>query len=400
MPDLFSEKVFSAIQKYNMLSGVRCVIVALSGGADSMSLLHFFAQNAAELGITVQAAHLNHNIRGEEAKRDEEFVRSQCEQLGVKLHIRSFDIPSIAKEKKLGLEECGRSERYRFFSELCSYVSGSVCATAHTASDNAETVLLNITRGCGTDGLCGIPPVRRGLIRPLIMCTRADVEEYCARDDVPFITDSTNLVDDYSRNRIRLNVIPQLCRINPSVEAAINRLSSLARMDCELIERLTEKEWERCFASDGLDIAQLKATDSALVSHVIIKEISERFGVIPEKRHVDLVLKLLDDGHGAVEIKKDMTIRVRNGILVLEEGKRTFCNNDEPFSPIPFTARHTFSYNGKKYEISDKISVVFNDNLSQFKIHADGKSAIIHLVTDSPENRGMQGVNPNGVVMV
>ncbi|MBP3692302.1 MAG: tRNA lysidine(34) synthetase TilS, partial [Clostridia bacterium] len=166
--------VIEAIEQYNMLKNVKTVTVALSGGADSVALLLAMLQLRSRYGITVKAAHLNHNLRGEESDRDEQFVRSLCEQYKVELAVKSVDVKNLAQSTKQSVELAARAARYEFFA-CCD----GVVATAHTADDNIETVLLNLVRGTGLEGICGIPPVREGFIRPLIMCTRAQIEQFC-----------------------------------------------------------------------------------------------------------------------------------------------------------------------------------------------------------------------------
>lgn len=327
MSCIFTDKCFQAINEYGMLDGVSTVTVAFSGGADSMSLLHFLTKHSSELGITVEAAHLNHCLRGDDANRDEQFAADQCEKYGVELHIRRVDIAALSKDRKIGHEQCGRDERYRFFSELRH--DGYATATAHTASDNAETVLLNITRGCGLDGLCGIPPVRGGIIRPLIYCTRAEVEEYCRRESIPYVTDATNLTDEYSRNKIRLNVMPVMKQINPSAENTINRLSSLCRSDLDLINSLAYDELQRCRTAEGLAVDKLRQCGSHLISHIIKKFIDETLDIIPEKRHLDLITKIIYEGHGAVEIRGGKYIKIENGIL------KSSIKTEDPVSAEP-----------------------------------------------------------------
>ena len=222
--------ILEAIERFSLIEekGVN-VTVALSGGADSMSLLYALLNLREKLGITVNAAHLNHMIRGEEAERDTCFVKEQCEKLGVKLYCEYADIPAIAEREGISLELAARNTRYEFLKR----VSSGLVATAHTASDNLETLLYNLARGSGLDGLCGIPPKRGIFIRPLITCTRDTVENYCSENNIPFVTDSTNLADDYTRNKLRHKVVPVLKEINPAVEMNALRTSSILRQDAE-----------------------------------------------------------------------------------------------------------------------------------------------------------------------
>ena len=221
------EKVLTAVKRFSLLSGGEKVTVALSGGADSVSLLFALLRLQKKLNITVSAAHFNHMIRGDEADRDENFTRELCEKLNVPFVAGRGDVPQYARNNKISEETAARELRYAFLENREGLI-----ATAHTASDNFETLLFNLTRGAGLGGLCGIPPKRGKIIRPLILCTRDDVEKYCLDNSLEFITDSTNLSDDYTRNKIRHKVIPVLKEINPSAEtAAMRTVMSISEAD-------------------------------------------------------------------------------------------------------------------------------------------------------------------------
>ena len=171
----FLDNIRSALAEYKMIETGDAVVAALSGGADSVSLLHALTELSGELGITVSACHVNHHLRGEEADADMHFCESLCDRLGVELRVLEADVASM-QQKHESLEECARRVRYDFFAEVSE---GKKLATAHNSNDCAETVLLNLMRGTGLKGLCGVPPVRGNIIRPLIFCTRENVEEYC-----------------------------------------------------------------------------------------------------------------------------------------------------------------------------------------------------------------------------
>ena len=198
------KKVLAAIEDYGMLGKGSTVTVALSGGADSVALLYCLLELKEQFSLNIRAAHLNHNLRGDESLRDANFVADLCKKLNVDLSLKSADVSSVAKETGESIELAARRVRYDFLNE----VSGGIIATAHTASDSFETMLFNLSRGTAIKGLSGIPPKRDNLIRPLIYCTRADVEEYCKQNNISFVTDSSNLSDDYTRNKIRHNVVP------------------------------------------------------------------------------------------------------------------------------------------------------------------------------------------------
>lgn len=213
------DSVLQAAERFGLFAEQKQITAAVSGGADSMALLYVLIELRERLGLTVSAAHLNHMIRGAEADRDEVFVKNECEKLGVPFFCERINVPEYAEENKLSLELAAREVRYDFLTR----VSCGAVATAHTASDNLETMLFNLARGTALKGLCGIPPKRGIFIRPLILCTRRDVEGYCAANGIAFVTDSTNLSDEYTRNKIRHSIIPLLREINPAVETAALR---------------------------------------------------------------------------------------------------------------------------------------------------------------------------------
>lgn len=254
-------KALAAVRREKMLHDGENVLVALSGGADSMALLIFLCHYREELKLgSLSAAHINHGLRGEEAKRDEDFVRSECERLGVPLFVYKTDVAAEAQKRGEGIEEAGRRVRYAYLAKQAESLNACV-ATAHTLSDSIETVLFHMARGCGLRGLCGIPPVRfyRGdtgqvkIIRPLIDCTRADTEEFCAAQDIPFVQDSTNADISFARNRIRHCLVPEFRSINAGAEEAFLRLMRHARSDEALLNELAEDALGKAELTDGRD---------------------------------------------------------------------------------------------------------------------------------------------------
>ena len=192
------------------------IVAGLSGGADSVALLHWLhstTQTANSMNLT--AAHLNHGLRGEESDRDEAFCAALCGQLGIPFYVKHVDVAALAKAEGTGVEEAGRNARYAFFEELAQQTQSTQVALAHTLSDRVETMLLNMRRGAALRGLCSIPPVRAlggsaMVIRPLIECSRTQVEAYCAEHHLEYRTDSSNLEPTYRRNQIRLEALPAL----------------------------------------------------------------------------------------------------------------------------------------------------------------------------------------------
>lgn len=312
-------KALLAIEQYDMLPGGSTVVVGFSGGADSMALLHFLKIIEQEKGITVTAAHVNHGLRGEEADADEAFARSWCERNGVPISILHADVKKEAQASGKGLEECGREIRYLFFQSL-ALEHGSKIATAHTLSDQCETLLLNLTRGAGLTGLCGIPPVRGNIIRPLLTVTRQETEAYCRENGLSYVTDSTNLEDVYTRNRLRHQVLPVLKECNPSFEQSVLRLTQALSQD----ERyLAEKAKEALSVSKrpcGYDAVSLAALPEPLLARAVMLAARER-GTRLEANHVETVLGMLRGGSGAVMAPGGLILRVKDGLLTLKDEK-------------------------------------------------------------------------------
>lgn len=310
-------KAIRAIERHQMLHPGDTVLVALSGGADSMALLHVLYELKEEYNINIIAAHFNHGIRGEEAKRDENFCVEVCENLGVQIFVGSADIPALAKENGLGVEECGRKERYAFFERT---VPEAKIATAHTLSDCEETFLFNLARGASLKGLGSIPPVRDNIIRPLIYCSRDDVEKYCADNAIPFVTDSTNLSDEYTRNGIRHNIVPQLKKINPSFDCAFERCLSNLREDEELLDMLSLSVLKNAKTENGWLAENLNSVHPSLKRRAVAKIIEELTAEKPQAHHIETVCDILSHG-GSAQILTGISLCVYNGVLTKEESE-------------------------------------------------------------------------------
>ena len=212
-------------------------LVALSGGADSVALLLCLK----ELGYRVEAVHCNFQLRGEESMRDERFCEELCQHENIPLHKVHFDTQSYADLHKVSIEMAARELRYRYFFQLKEALKAEGICVGHHKEDSVETVLINLVRGTGLSGLMGIRPRKNDIIRPLLCVTRQEIEDYLRRHASTFVTDSTNLVDDVVRNKIRLNVLPQLAEINPSVtEAILTTANHLSDVEAIVQESLKE----------------------------------------------------------------------------------------------------------------------------------------------------------------
>ena len=222
--ETLARKIAEADRAYSLFSPASGVLVAVSGGADSVALLAALKEFYPELPLFV--CHVNHKLRPGEAERDAAFVEQLCRSMEIPFELCEADVGAYAAREGLSTELAARNIRYDCFEKVCRRRGLSFVATAHTASDNAETVLYNLTRGSGLAGLAGIPPKRRLadgilLVRPLIFVTRAEIEEFLERRGQTFVTDSTNLTEDYTRNYFRHRVLPLLKKVNPSFEEGL-----------------------------------------------------------------------------------------------------------------------------------------------------------------------------------
>ena len=270
------------------------VLCAVSGGADSVCLLHLLKTEGAE----VYAAHYDHQLRGEESRRDAAFVRGLCADWAVPLLEGSGDVTAWAEEKRLSLETAARELRYAFLEDCADRIGADFIATAHTASDNAETLLLHLCRGSGARGLGGIPRQRDRILRPILHVTRAEVEAYLREHDLPHVEDSSNALDAAARNRIRHHAIPAMKSVNPSFEDAALRTARLLRADEAYLSSRAREELERIRTGDALSIPALLALPEALQLRVL----QQMAGPGAELVHLDALLALCSSANASAEL--------------------------------------------------------------------------------------------------
>ena len=270
-------KLTAFVRQYNMITPGDRVICAVSGGADSVALLFGFYLLKEKLDIQLEAAHFNHCLRGEESDRDEAFVKDLCDRYDIPLHVKK---EQVVPGKK-GLEAAARDARYRFLKSLPGKI-----ATAHTADDNAETVLMHLVRGTGLKGLGGITPVQGSVIRPMLTVTRQEVEAFLQEYYVAHIEDSSNATDAFLRNRIRHDVMPLLKRENPKLSENLSQMALRLRMDEEYLSRQADFE-----ILPGVEI--LKTMPEAVRSRCLERFLKENGVPEPEEKHISLVRALV-----------------------------------------------------------------------------------------------------------
>ncbi len=282
-------RIFSA--ENQMFTDCNHIVVGFSGGADSCCLLSVLNAIKNEYGFTLTAVHINHGIRGDEAFRDAEFCKQYCEKNGIELLVVEIDVPAVSAESGESCEECARRLRYEIFNTYCTD-SHTRIATAHNANDNAETVIFNITRGSSLKGASGIPAVRDNIIRPILTCSRYLTEEYCRENGIEYVTDSTNLTDDYSRNKIRHNILPVLESLNNSAVSHIMRFSQSVSEDCGFLEEVTEKTYYEIFSDFSCDIEKLNRLHISVKKRVISKAVFEFCGKICDYYKLEALCEL------------------------------------------------------------------------------------------------------------
>ncbi len=278
-----SDKIIKANEIFGLFSENDEITVALSGGADSVCLLHALNGLKSEFKFSLKAAHFNHGIRGKEADDDEEFARNLCKMLDIPFVSEKGDVPKFAKEKSLSLETAARELRYDFLNR----VSNGKTATAHTASDNLETMIFNLSRGASLEGIKGIPPKRDNIIRPIILCERQEIEDYCKENGLKFVTDSTNLLCDCSRNLIRQKIIPVLKEINESCTLNASKLSLLLNEDSNYLNAVAKEKFSKIFDGERLNLKDFSKIDKAVANRIIVMFYKEYLGALPDNYHIE-----------------------------------------------------------------------------------------------------------------
>ncbi len=345
-------KVLNALIKYNMLDGCSRVVTAVSGGADSVAMTHCLHELSSELGFSLTACHINHTLRGNESERDYRFVEEFCKALDIPLVVFREDIAKMARNSSQSIETAARNCRYMRFAQCAPHESDRI-ATAHTLDDRAETLIYNMIRGSGLKGIASIPPVRGNIIRPLIDCTRDDVERYCDENGLSFVTDSTNLTDDYTRNKIRHNIIPVLKDISPSALDNMKKLMETAREDSEFLEN-TALSAVRADSMGRYSLDEIRAQPTAVKKRIVGRALRE-YGFECSNFRINEVCAGVESGDFKAEYSKNKYICCRRGKLFYIDDTDVcgeFCTAIEPF---------------KKYNIAGKNILISVYTKEQFK---------------------------------
>ena len=301
------KSVLNYIKEYGMIEENDIVIAGVSGGADSVCLLRVLLEIRNIIPIAIHVVHVEHGIRGQEAWQDMEFVKALCEKFAVTCTVYHYDIPKIAAERKISEEEAGRLIRYETFEkekEKYDHLGTVKIAVAHNKNDNAETVLLNLVRGSGIAGLSGIMPVRGSIIRPLLDKERCQIEEYLEEIQQAYRIDSTNLGNDYARNKIRHNILTEMEKVNSGAIKNINSASRKIAQAGDFLSKILKKEFENIVTVVHnewcLDVDKLVKAEDYVKNQVVLQALYECAGSRKDigQTHVKAVLGLLTKESG------------------------------------------------------------------------------------------------------
>ena len=371
------DKVLKFADEHEMLPESGCVLVCVSGGADSMCLLEVMRHISYERGFSVAAAHFNHGMRGEESDRDESFVHDYCDACGVPLYSGDGDVRAYANARNLSIEMAARELRYDFFNEAAEIADASRIATAHTADDNAETILMNLVRGAGAAGLSGIPPLREafgrdetpeqgiGIIRPMLRISRDEVMKFIGERGIPFIEDPTNSLDIYTRNKIRNTVMPVLREINPRLNEAAAAAAELLRADEEMLSDLADLFITDMCSGLTAEVVDLLNLPFAVSSRVVRK----LYGGNLSYNHVKAVLELCEGDNPSASLSlPGMTVFREYGRIVFAS---TVASEADGFAHVYPADGDSVIIFGAGLKMTCK-SVVCDDNILKFAEYATG----------------------------
>ena len=368
------QKVLKFIEEKNLIAKGDKILVALSGGPDSVFLLRFLKKYERKFRIELSAIHINHMIRGKSANEDEEFCRELSLNLGVKFFSLRRNVKNLSKKKKISIEETARIIRYAEFDKAVRKFGIDKLATAHNCSDNAETVLLNLIKGTGLKGISGIPVKRGYIIRPILNLKKDEIVEYLNMHRIEFRTDESNLSSNYERNFLRLNVIPLIKeRLNPDLESSLLSSSEIFRNVSTYIDKKIGFEAEKLFEPSEHELkinsASFKKVDDGLKSYILKSAIEEKFNVQLEFKDFKNIINLVKKEPG----KK---INLSNNLTAFNERESTIISRmkpEEEFKPVDISAGDEIETGGKIFSIrlSEEIPGKFFRNKLKEYISAD-----------------------------
>ena len=359
------------------MSATESILVGFSGGADSSALLFMLSLYAKENGTRIYAAHLNHGIRGEEADRDEAFCKEFAKSLNIEFFSKRLDIPAIALQSGESVETAARNARYEFFDSIMETYQIKILATAHNADDNFETLLFNIARGTGLKGLCGIPasrPAKNGIvIRPILAMEKSEIIEFCKENGINFVTDSTNLVNDYTRNKIRNQIIPILKEINSGATKNASKMTQSLKDDASYLQNSADSFIEDFCDGDSVDLETILKAPAPIANRVLMRLYENvSGGETLETPHVQAISELAKKGipHSSVSLPFMIDAKI-------EDKKLCFLQKEERHADAEY---EIFLKDGEnEIEVAD-VSIFLNTD--QYSKNIYKKSILLRIPFD------------------
>ena len=312
------EKVLETIKKYNLIEAGDKIVLGVSGGPDSISMLDILRQLKKEIGFEIYVAHINHMIR-EEAIDDEKYVQYYCEKNNIEFYAKRIDVLQIVNSKKIGTEEAGRKVRYEFFEEILQKTGSNKIAIAHNKNDKIETIIMHLLRGSGLSGLKGIEPIRDNkYIRPLIECERQEIEKYCEENKLEPRIDKTNFENDCTRNKIRNIVIPYVKEeFNPNIVETMDRLSQVATEESNYIETQAQKIYQKLLIEKTekqitLKLKEFNEQEKVIKNRIILLAVKEIMGSTQgiEQIHIRDIIKLCNNNIGNKFLTPNKNVKI------------------------------------------------------------------------------------------
>ncbi len=356
------QKVLKFIKENELLSSGDKILIALSGGPDSVFLLHFLNKYKKKFKIELGAAHINHRLRGKDSERDELFCKVICDELSIPFYLLRKDIKSYSKKNKFSLEVAGRKIRYEFFEKIADASKYDKIVTAHNADDNAETVLLNLIKGTGIKGIAGIPVKRNNIVRPILSVTKKEILNYLDENRFEYRIDGSNLYSEFERNFLRNEVIPLIRKnINPSFSnSALNTSLNLQSLNAglmEIVSGLKSVIKVKRNKSVSIPIQFINKGNEFLISYSIKEIVDENFSVKLESNDLKKIFILSKKQSGKSEelIENLIALKERNGITI--QKKSSVKNPDEKKISI-----------GCKVKIDSKILTISEVKREEVKI--------------------------------
>lgn len=327
---ILKEKVLSAIREYNLISENDNIVVGVSGGPDSMALLYVLLEIKSLINFDIHIAHVNHGVRGADAKSDQLFVEKIARELNLPYHTKNVNMIEYGKEKGISSEEAGRELRYGFFREILVSVGGGKIAVAHNMNDQAETLIMRFLRGTGIDGLKGMDFKTKDIIRPILGIDRREIEAYIENNNIETVLDKTNLEPIYSRNKVRLELMPYIEEnFNPNIVNTLWRMSRISSMDSRFLEEYSEGRYNNIVKNQNkhsiiLDGERLIKEDKSIQQRIIrssILKINDSLQGITEAQVSSVVnLFLTSDTGKEVHLSNGIVAKTSYGDLIIEKG--------------------------------------------------------------------------------